>query len=77
MLSKISIETLSDLIANRLSMMTISDQNDLREKLVLERALTELRCAQDVGGFVETPPAYLDIPRRGRRRKVREMMGEA
>lgn len=75
MLSKISIETLSDLIANRLAMMTISDQNDLREKLVLERALAELRGALDVA--LDAAPAYMDIPRRGRRRKVREMMGEA
>lgn len=76
MLSKVSIETISDLIANRLAIMTISDQNDLREKLVLERALVELRDAQGIVAL-DAAPAYLDIPRRGRRRKVKQMMGGA
>ena len=67
-LSKESIATLADLIENRLAMMTISDQDDLREKLTLQRALAELR------GEPGVPPGLLkdfaDIPRRGRRRKV-------
>ncbi len=71
-LSSTSIEVLSDLIANRLAMMTIGDQDDLREKIVLTRALTELR------NNGEIPPqemgALSDIPRRGRRRKIARLI---
>lgn len=68
-LSRPSIEVLSDLIENRLAIMSVSDQDDLREKIILKRALSEL---QGTGG---TMPAgvlkdFTDIPRRGRRRKI-------
>jgi hypothetical protein len=68
LLSTASIEVLGDLIANRLAIMSIGDQDDLREKIALKRALTEL---QNNG---QVPPGILngfsDIPRRGRRRKI-------
>jgi len=65
-LSRASVEVLSDLIANRLSIMSIGDQDDLREQIVLKRALMEMR-----GETISGPPLMLgDIPRRGRRRKV-------
>ncbi|MFA5040556.1 MAG: hypothetical protein WC464_02855 [Bdellovibrionales bacterium] len=68
LLSSTSIEVLSDLIENRLAIMSIGDQDDLREKIALKRALTELRNNGQI------PPGALsefsDIPRRGRRRKV-------
>jgi hypothetical protein len=68
MLSRTSIEVLSDLIENRLSIMSIGDQDDLREKIALKRALSELH----TGEMIETGTlsSFADIPRRGRRRKV-------
>ncbi len=67
-LSKESIETLHDLIENRLSIMAIGDQDDLREKIKLQRALSELHGDDPLtAGVMKT---FADIPRRGRRRKV-------
>lgn len=68
MLTKQIIATLSDLIENRLAMMTIHDQDDLREKLNLQRALSELRGEDGVPAGVLSD--FAEIPRRGRRRKV-------
>ncbi len=67
-LSRTSLEVLSDLIENRLSIMSIGDQDDLREKIALKRALTELRGTGDMPAGVMQE--FSDIPRRGRRRKV-------
>lgn len=67
-LSKQVVATLSDLIENRLAIMTINDQDDLREKMTLQRALVELR-----GEDIAMPAGiacFAEIPRRGRRRKV-------
>lgn len=69
LLSKQVISTLSDLIENRLAMMTIHDQDDLREKLTLQRALHELRAEDTISDGVLSDFSA-DIPRRGRRRKV-------
>ena len=71
-LSKNVVDTLVDLIQNKLSVMQIGDRDDLREVLVLQHCLTELRGlgATDSG---ETRNAD-DIPRRGRRRKVSAIM---
>jgi len=68
MLSKQVIATLSDLIENRLAIMTIHDQDDLREKIHLQRALTELRGDEALTAGILSD--FTDIPRRGRRRKV-------
>ena len=68
MLTKQVIDTLSDLIENRLAIMTVSDQDDLREKLTLQRALNELRSENGIPAGVLSD--FTDIPRRGRRRKV-------
>ena len=67
LLSRTSIEVLSDLIENRLAMMSIGDQDDLREKISLKRALTELH-RDDMA--MDVMPSFNDIPRRGRRRKI-------
>jgi hypothetical protein len=71
MLSKQSIEALSDLIENRLAIMTIGDQDDLRDKIALQRALHELHtdCEMPAGVLSE----FSNIPRRGRRRKIGAM----
>jgi len=71
LLSRTSIEVLSDLIENRLSIMSIGDQDDLREKIALRRALTELQKNTDMPAGVLQE--FSDIPRRGRRRKVGSM----
>ena len=68
LLSRTSIEVLSDLIENRLSIMSIGDQDDLREKIALKRALIELQKDGDVPAGVLNE--FSNIPRRGRRRKV-------
>ena len=67
LLSKESVEALSDLIEVRLSMMTVSDQDDLREQLKLRRALVELQKDAGAGGLLAPTGS---IPRRGRRRKI-------
>lgn len=72
MLSKQVIATLSDLIENRLAIMTINDQDDLREKMHLQHALTELRGEDGVASGVLSD--FSEIPRRGRRRKVGGMV---
>ena len=72
-LSKPVVTALSDLIENRLSIMTIHDQDDLRERMVLQRALVELRGTDSAlaDGVLSD---FADIPRRGRRRKVGGMI---
>ncbi|MDD4616663.1 MAG: hypothetical protein PHW76_06065 [Alphaproteobacteria bacterium] len=67
-LSETSIEVLSDLIANRLAIMSIGDQDDLREKMALKRALIELQNNGQIP--LQSSSEFRDIPRRGRRRKI-------
>lgn len=71
LLSNTSIEVLSDLIANRLAIMSIGDQDDLREKMALKRALLELKNDGQIPALAAAE--FTDIPRRGRRRKVGTM----
>ncbi len=70
-LSKESVAAVSDLIENKLAIMTIDDRDDLREMVAFKRALFELRGTSD-----DTLNSYGDIPRRGRRRKVSDMLSE-
>lgn len=72
-LSKESIAAVSDLIENKLAIMTIDDRDDLREMVALKRALIEMRGGSDDGSL----KSYGDIPRRGRRKKVSDMMVDA
>ena len=72
-LTKPVIDTISDLIENRLSMMTIHDQDDLREKKTLQRALMELH-SEETGMPAEILNHFSEIPRRGRRRKIGGMI---
>ena len=73
MLSKECVEALSDLIENRLAVMSISDQDDLRERVKLQRALSELRTTNAEDGVLAS---FAEIPRRGRRRKVGGAFGD-
>jgi len=72
-LSEVSIEVLSDLIANRLAIMSIGDQDDLREKIALKKALVELQHNGQVP--IGLQQEFNDIPRRVRRRKVGSAQG--
>ncbi len=71
-LSQQSVAAVSDLIENKLALMTIDDRDDLREMVALKRALIELRGNEDDASL----KSYGDIPRRGRRRKVSDMISE-
>ena len=73
-LSKESINALSDLIENRLSIMHIGDRDDLRERVALEHALTELRGPDEARERMIKRIGT--IPHRGRHRKVSDMLGE-
>lgn len=74
MLSKETIATVTDLIENKLAMMHIADCDDLREKGLLQRALSEVRGASPVENCILGD--FADIPRRGRRRKVTDILGD-
>jgi hypothetical protein len=74
-LSKESIDALSDLIENRLSLMHIGDREDLRQRVALERALSELRGPDEVRDRMLRKIGT--IPHRGRRRKVNDIMSES
>ena len=71
-LSKNVVTTLVDLIENKLAVMQIGDRDDLREVIVLQHCLAELR-GLETGGTILTA-TFDDIPRRGRRRKVSAIM---
>lgn len=72
-LSKDSINTVVDLIENKLAIMSVDDRDDLREMVALKRALIELRG----DGDDQALKSFSEIPRRGRRRKITDMIGEA
>ncbi len=73
-LTEQSIAAISDLIVNRLAGIEVADRDDLREVVALRRALAELRGLDAVkAGMLKTSQ---EIPRRGRRRKVCQMIEE-
>jgi hypothetical protein len=71
-LSPQSVSAISDLIENKLAIMSIDDRDDLREMVALKRALIELRGTPD-----DSIKNFGDIPRRGRRKKISDMLGES
>ncbi len=58
---------LVDLIENKLSCMQISDRDDAREVMMLQRALSELN---GVNGAEAGMAGALAMPKRGRRRRM-------
>lgn len=66
-LSRQSIGALMDLIENKLSCMTVTDRDDLREKVNLQKAMCEL---SSLGGLNQGDNAMGEVPRRGRRRRI-------
>jgi hypothetical protein len=67
-LSRQSIGALVDLVENKLSCMTVSDRDDLRDKVTLQRALSELSGMAGMNRDLEE--AFGFVPRRGRRRRI-------
>lgn len=68
MLSNQSVNTIMDLLQNRLSAMEITDREDLREATIMKRALAEI--ARLTGHSVQGDDFLDVIPRRGRKRKL-------
>ena len=75
MLSQNSTEVLVDLIENKLAMKQIGDREDLREVIVLQRCLAELKGMESLPAGAMKDMADIEIPRRGRRRKLSALMG--
>lgn len=73
-LSKPATDVLIDLIENKLAVMHIGDRDDLRDVMALRTCLAELKgiSAMEAGVMKN----FAEIPRRGRRRKVSDMLGE-
>ncbi len=68
------IQFINDLIQNRLAAMSVAGSDDLREVVTLRRALAEMHGVDAVqAGLLKSNHM---IPRRGRRRKVHDIMGE-
>jgi hypothetical protein len=73
-LSKETVAALIDLIENKLAMMCIADCDDLRERIHMQRALSELRGVSPEA--VRLTKTIGEIHHRGRRRKVSDILGE-
>jgi hypothetical protein len=70
-LSKTTVGTLVDLIENKLAVLQIGDRNDLREMVILQRCLSEIKDLSDVAANDGT-----GIPTRGRHRKMEALMND-
>lgn len=68
MLSNQSVHTLMDLLQNRISVMDVTDREDLRELTIMKRCLNELAGIAGSGMAIEGD--FTGIARRGRRKKV-------
>ncbi len=66
-MSKEILGMLVDLVENKLSCMQISDRDDMREVMMLQRCLSELSGA---GGESQGGIGAIAMPKRGRRRKM-------
>lgn len=71
-LSKTVRDTLVDLIENKLAVMQVGDREDLRQVIVLQHCIAELRGLSPTEMGIARN--YDDIPHRGRRRKVADMI---
>lgn len=68
-ISKEILGVLVDLVENKLSCMQVSDRDDMREVMMLQRCLSELNSAN--GGLEPGMAGLLaQMPKRGRRRRV-------
>lgn len=71
-LSKTAAHTLMDLVENKLASLQIGGREDLREMVVLQRCLSELRRLDEV--TLTSDKDDTDIPRRGRHRKMEDLV---
>jgi hypothetical protein len=71
MLSKNTVDVLVDLIENKLAVMHIGNRDDLRDMVTLQRCLSELQGLES-----SALESFNEIPRRGRHRKVADMIEE-
>lgn len=73
-LSKEVISTLVDLVENKLAVMQVGGREDLREIIILQHCLGELRglCGDEIGSSLKIN----SIPHRGRRRKLGSIIEE-
>jgi len=67
-ISKEILGVLVDLVENKLSCMQVSDRDDMREVMMLQRCLSELQTAN--GGERDLVGLLAQMPRRGRRRRI-------
>lgn len=70
LLSKDTVTVLVDMIENKLAMIQISDRDELREVMTLQRCLTELHTVMNP----DDAKSAGDIPTRGRHRKLTRLM---
>jgi hypothetical protein len=68
-LSTQSVSAIIDLIENKLSCMSVNDRDDLRDKVMLQRALNELSALTGMTSSMDEA-AFGMVPRRGRRRRI-------
>jgi hypothetical protein len=73
-MTKATVETLVDLVENKLAVLQIGDRDDLRQMVILQRCLSELRSLSEK----EACALYdaTGIPTRGRHRKMAALMEE-
>jgi len=71
-LSKDTVDILVDMIENKLTMIQVSDREDVKEVLMLKHCLSEL---QSISKMDEESSRY--VPVRGRRRKFTKILEDA
>lgn len=72
MLSKDTVTVLVDMIENKLAMIQVSDRDELREVMTLQRCLSELKSGT---GSDESVGEHT-IPTRGRHRKLERIIDD-
>lgn len=70
MLSHQSVCTLVDILENRISVMEVTDRDDMRELSIMKKCLAELANIGGGAAAMATELEFASVPRRGRRRKM-------
>lgn len=70
MLSQQSVCTLVDILENRISVMEVTDRDDMRELSIMKKCLAELAHISGNAVSMVTEMDFSAAPRRGRRRKM-------
>jgi hypothetical protein len=73
-LSKEILGVLVDLVENKLSCMHVSDRDDMREAMMLQRCLSELNGAHGLDAGMLGLLTASQMPKRGRRRRPMAQM---